>query len=136
MTTNTILAPEQTANCLFCRSPNRRVLAKNKLGYAYLDGHPVTEGHTLVVPWRHAETYFDLDAAEVSALNDLLCQAREIIVAEDRSVTGFNIGMNCGASAGQSIGHCHIHLIPRRQGDVADPRGGVRSVIPDKRRYD
>jgi ATP adenylyltransferase len=136
MTTDTLLVPEKTTNCLFCRSPNQRVLAKNDHGYAYLDSYPVTEGHTLVVPWRHAETYFDLDAAEVSALNALLQQSRQTLMAEDATISGFNIGMNCGASAGQSIWHCHIHLIPRRVGDSADPRGGVRAVIPSKRRYD
>ena len=126
---------DQESDCLFCRPPNHRVLAENELAYAYLDTYPVSELHTLLVPRRHAATYFDLTEAESSAIHQLLHQARETILAEDAPVTGFNIGMNCGLSAGQSIFHCHVHLIPRRAGDNPDPKGGVRAVIPEKRRY-
>ena len=125
----------QDANCLFCQPPTGRVIAENDFGYAYLDGFPVSDRHTLLVPKRHAATYFDLTQLEINAIHQLLHQARETILAEDASVTGFNIGMNCGISAGQSIPHCHVHLIPRRKGDTEDPRGGVRAVIPEKRRY-
>ncbi len=123
------------ADCLFCQPPKDRVIAENDLAYAYLDGYPVSARHTLLVPKRHAATYFDLEQPEINAIHQLLHQARDSILADDGSVTGFNIGMNCGPSAGQSIFHCHVHLIPRREGDTKDPRGGVRAVIAEKRRY-
>ena len=121
--------------CLFCRETDDRVIAQNELAYASLDRYPASQGHTLIIPRRHAETYFELNQAEVLAIHKLLHQAKEVLLAEDTSITGFNIGMNCGASAGQSIWHCHVHLIPRRLGDTADPRGGVRGVIPAKQSY-
>jgi diadenosine tetraphosphate (Ap4A) HIT family hydrolase len=111
------------------------VIADNDLAYAIRDGFPVTEGHTLVIPKRHVEDYFGLSKGEVLACNDLLQSLREDIRSSDTSVLGFNIGMNAGKVAGQTIFHCHIHLIPRRDGDVDDPRGGVRGVIPGKQKY-
>jgi diadenosine tetraphosphate (Ap4A) HIT family hydrolase len=111
------------------------VVAKNDTAYAIRDGFPVTQGHTLIIPHRHAETFFDLTKEEISGCLDLLHEMRREIIANDSTVTGFNIGMNAGASAGQTIFHCHIHLIPRRQGDVNDPTGGIRNTIPGKGSY-
>jgi diadenosine tetraphosphate (Ap4A) HIT family hydrolase len=95
----------------------------------------VTSGHTLVVPKRHVADYFGLTREELVACDDLLHVCRRETMATDRTVEGFNIGMNAGAVAGQTIFHCHIHLIPRRAGDVEKPRGGVRHVIPGKGDY-
>ncbi len=121
--------------CLFCDIPRERVIADNELAYAIRDGFPVTPLHTLVIPKRHVDTYFDLREDEVLACNRLLQELRAAISAEDPTVDAFNIGMNAGESAGQTIFHCHIHLIPRRKGDVENPRGGVRHLIPGKGFY-
>ena len=99
------------------------------------DGFPVTPLHTLIITKRHVQTYFDLVENERRDIQSHLETERDIIEKADPSVTGFNIGMNCGPDAGQTVMHCHIHLIPRRTGDIGDPRGGVRGVIPDKRIY-
>jgi len=121
--------------CLFCDIPTERVIADNELAYAIRDGFPVTPMHTLVIPKRHVDTYFDLREDEVLACNRLIQELRAAISAEDATVDAFNIGMNAGESAGQTIFHCHIHLIPRRKGDVENPRGGVRHLIPGKGFY-
>ena len=121
--------------CIFCSIDTSRVIARNKLAYAIKDGFPVTQEHTLIIPHRHAETFFDLTKDEISACLNLLREQRNHIIENDSSVTGFNIGINAGASAGQTVFHCHIHLIPRRTGDVEDPRGGIRHVIPNKGYY-
>ncbi len=118
--------------CLFCEIPTDRVIASNDLAYAIHDGFPVTPLHTLIIPKRHVETYFDLTEAEILACNRLLSGRREEILKSDPAVEAFNIGMNAGDIAGQTIFHCHIHLIPRRKGDVENPRGGIRHLIPGK----
>ena len=126
-------------SCLFCEIQEidrKRIVAENSLGYVIRDGFPVTPGHTLVIPKRHAETFFDLTEGELLACNRLLHEQRGAILEEDGAVQGFNIGMNAGAAAGQTVFHCHIHLIPRRVGDVENPRGGVRHVIPGKGFYE
>ena len=123
------------ADCLFCEIPHERVIAENELAYAIRDGFPVTDLHTLVIPKRHIASYFDLGRPEVNACNALLSELREEIKKHDATVTGFNVGINDGESSGQTIFHCHIHLIPRRFGDIENPRGGVRGVIPDRRSY-
>ena len=122
-------------NCLFCNIPKERVVAENELAYAICDGFPVTEHHTLVIPKRHAEEYFALTQDELLACNELLHSERKDILKNDQTVEGFNIGMNSGEVAGQTVFHCHIHLIPRRKGDVPDPKGGVRHLIPGKGFY-
>ena len=122
-------------NCLFCSIDSDRIIAENALAYAIRDGFPVTEMHTLVIPKRHAVDYFSLTKEELMACDSLLRQLKEKIEESDDSVQGFNIGMNAGAVAGQTIFHCHIHLIPRREGDVENPRGGVRHLIPGKGNY-
>jgi diadenosine tetraphosphate (Ap4A) HIT family hydrolase len=121
--------------CLFCSIGAGRIVAENELCYAIRDGFPVTPMHTLVIPKRHVADYFDLYQPELNAIQSMLRAQREQILAADPAVTGFNVGINAGAEAGQTIFHVHVHLIPRRKGDVADPRGGVRGVIPDKQKY-
>jgi len=125
--------------CLFCdvqTIDRKRIIAENALAYAIRDGFPVTEGHTLFIPKRHTTDYFGLVPAEVSAINRLVEAQRKYLLEVDLTIGGFNIGMNCGEIAGQSIWHCHVHLIPRRKGDVEFPKGGVRHVIPYKGDYE
>jgi len=121
--------------CIFCKIRKEEIQFENQLAYSSKDSFPVSEFHSLIVPKRHAETYFDLNKEEIQACNDLILKTKEKILKQDSSVKGFNIGINAGKVAGQSIMHCHIHLIPRRDGDVENPQGGVRSVIPNKQHY-
>jgi ATP adenylyltransferase len=123
------------SGCIFCELQADRVVASNALALAIRDSYPVTALHTLVIPKRHAATFFDLFEPERRAINQLLDEIRTDIVKKDALVSGFNIGMNSGETAGQTIDHAHVHLIPRRQGDVQEPRGGVRGVIPGKAVY-
>ena len=124
-----------SSDCLFCNIPQERIVLENDLAYVARDGYPVTEMHSLVVPKRHVKEYFDLTKDELLACDQLIRSLKEEISNSDSSVDGLNIGMNAGESAGQTIFHCHIHLIPRRTGDVENPRGGVRSIIPGKGDY-
>jgi ATP adenylyltransferase len=127
---------QRSSGCLFCYAyTERKVLAENTLAYAVEDGFPVTDGHCLIIPKRHATDFFDLTMAESNAINYLLIELKRSLSDSDPSITGFNIGMNAGESAGQTIFHSHTHLIPRRKGDVANPRGGVRHTIPGKGDY-
>jgi ATP adenylyltransferase len=121
--------------CLFCTLPEERIVSSNSLALAIRDGFPVTEGHTLIIPKRHVADYFGLFQPEINAINRLLAEQKEKLQKEDGMIEGFNIGMNCGESAGQTIFHCHIHLIPRRVGDVENPRGGIRHLIPGRGNY-
>ena len=123
------------AGCIFCELAAGRIIAENELCFAIRDAFPVTDRHTLVIPKRHVSDYFDLHQPERNAIEAMLHDQREKILKEDPTVTGFNVGINAGASAGQTVFHVHVHLIPRRDGDVVDPRGGVRGVIPSKQRY-
>ena len=123
------------SQCLFCRVNPKQWAAEDELCYAAKDSFPVTEFHTLIIPKRHVASYFDLNLSEVSAMHEMLVEMKRTIETKDDSVTGFNIGVNSGKDAGQSIFHVHIHLIPRRKGDVENPRGGVRGVIPVKQKY-
>jgi ATP adenylyltransferase len=123
------------STCPFCQLPSARVELQNDLALAFEDGYPVLPGHRLVVPRRHVEDYWGLTPAERSQCHELLVALRDRIVTVDSSVAGFNIGLNAGACAGQTVFHCHFHLIPRRAGDVPDPRGGVRHLIPGKGFY-
>ncbi len=122
-------------DCIFCNIEPNRVIAENELAYVIRDGFAVTEHHSLVIPKRHARDYFELTSEELDAINQLLVSAKDEVLKLDDVVDGFNIGMNCGESAGQTVFHCHIHLIPRRKGDVENPRGGIRHVIPGKGSY-
>jgi len=121
--------------CLFCEIPSERIITENELAYVIEDGFPVTHKHSLIIPKRHLSSYFDLDKSEMDACHQLLEKTKDSIFSNDPSVTGFNIGINIGKDAGQTIFHCHIHLIPRRSGDVENPTGGVRGVIPSKQSY-
>jgi len=125
--------------CLFCeiQSIDRsRIIAENNLAYAIRDGFPVSEGHTLFIPKRHIADYFGLVTAEVNAINSLMQKQKKLLESKDKSIEAFNIGMNCGEASGQTIFHSHVHLIPRRKGDVENPRGGVRHVIASKGFYE
>ncbi len=117
--------------CPFCNAgQKRKITAENVLAVATPDNYPVSPGHTLIVPRRHVADYFDLSAEEKAAIDALLAVCRERLLAEDGTIAGFNVGVNCGEAAGQGIFHCHVHMIPRRRGDSPDPKGGVRCVVP------
>ena len=121
--------------CLFCDSKKSGIAHENDLAYASYDSYPVSDHHCLIIPKRHIKDYFDMTNDELIACNDLILIVKNEILSKDINVKGFNVGTNAGKIAGQSIMHCHIHLIPRREGDVDNPQGGVRSVIPNKQHY-
>ena len=121
--------------CLFCNAKESSLAGENVLAYASYDTYPVSDLHCLIIPKRHVKDYFELSNDEVIACNELIKKIKEEILLKDHLVKGFNIGTNAGKFAGQSVLHCHIHLIPRREGDVENPQGGVRSVIPLKQHY-
>ena len=122
--------------CLFCNISESGSTHENKLAYASYDSYPVSEHHCLIIPKRHIKDFFELTNEELIACNDLIKKVKDEILNKDRTVKGFNIGSNAGKISGQSILHCHFHLIPRRKGDVENPQGGVRSVIPNKQYYE
>ena len=121
--------------CIFCNEKKNNIIDENDHAYASYDPYPVSKKHCLIVPKRHVKNYFDLSEKEILACNQLIKSMKIKIEEKDKSVKGFNIGTNSGKAAGQSIMHCHIHLIPRREGDVENPQGGVRSVIPLNQYY-
>lgn len=121
-------------HCPFCQFDPAKVLLENDLAFAFYDGFPVTLGHTLVVPKRHVPSFFEITPEEQAALFDLVGRVRELLL-EERSPDAFNIGINDGVAAGQTVLHLHIHLIPRYAGDTEDPRGGVRWIMPVKAPY-
>ena len=121
--------------CLFCNSKASGVTHENDLAYASYDTYPVSKHHCLIIPKRHVKDYFELSNKELIAWNDLIKIIRTEIINKDNTVKAFNIGTNIGKISGQSIMHCHIHLIPRRDGDVKNPQGGVRGVISLKQHY-
>ena len=121
------------ATCIFC-TPNREILAENASGLAFFDSFPVSRGHALVVPKRHVMTIFEMSEEEYTGCFRLVLALRHLLLARF-SPDGFNVGANCGEAAGQSVWHAHIHVIPRYKGDVPDPRGGVRGVVPGKASY-
>jgi ATP adenylyltransferase len=126
---------DRQKGCLFCVMKSDELVDGNELCYARVDSYPVTERHTLIIPKRHVESYFDLYQPEINAIHQMLNVMKKNIKQQDEMVTGFNIGVNVGKDAGQSIFHVHVHLIPRRKGDIENSRGGVRGVIPHKRTY-
>ena len=123
--------------CVFCEQIATEGAPVAELATAVLlrDRYPVTHGHLLAVPKRHLDEFFKLDDDEIRDLWRLLKDGQKRIAEDDPSVEGFNVGVNAGVVAGQTISHVHIHLIPRRAGDTDDPRGGVRGVIPDRMKY-
>jgi diadenosine tetraphosphate (Ap4A) HIT family hydrolase len=120
--------------CIFCNLSSERIIAENELCLAIRDGFPVSEGHTLIIPKRHVADYFDLTPNEIAAMQTMM---KEIKCQLDNKLhpDGYNIGINVNAAAGQTVFHVHMHLIPRYIGDVANPKGGVRGVIPGKQKY-
>jgi diadenosine tetraphosphate (Ap4A) HIT family hydrolase len=122
--------------CLFCDKDNleNRIIIENDFCYARWDNSPVSNGHAEIVPKKHIESFFDLDKSQIEQVYSLICDVKNLI-QEKYNPDGYNIGINDGESAGRTIHHLHIHLIPRYKGDVEDPRGGVRHIIPGKGSY-
>ncbi|MFC1795720.1 HIT family protein [Pseudomonadota bacterium] len=119
-------------DCPFCRGP--RMIIENELAFADYDSYPVNPGHALIITHRHVAEYFQATAEEKAAIWELVDEMKTII-DRDYSPDGYNVGVNIGSPAGQSVPHLHIHMIPRYKGDMDDPRGGVRGVIPHKQKY-
>ena len=122
------------ASCPFCAIPKDQVLVEHPVVLAKRDGYPVSKGHTLIIPRRHVASFFETTEEERQAMLKLLDEMKAMLDREHKP-DGFNIGINNGAAAGQTVMHLHIHLIPRYAGDSADPRGGVRWIFPDKAAY-
>ena len=123
-------------DCIFCKKINCKILKQLKYFFIIRDtAYPVTEHHTLIITNRHVSDFFELSDEENIELNQILKDQKKELKDLDSNISGFNVGVNIGKDAGQSIMHCHIHLIPRRKGDVEDPRGGVRGVIPSRQKY-
>ena len=120
--------------CRFCLVPVDRITQDCEHGFVIRDGFPVSPGHTLIIPRRHVASFFEITNAERADLMSLLAVARDELERQFQPA-GYNIGINDGTAAGQTVPHLHIHLIPRYSGDAADPRGGVRWVLPDKAAY-
>jgi len=125
--------------CFFCKFEkgliNERKILDGKLAFVINDGNPVTKHHSLIIPKRHFASFFDITNEELLEINELIKIRKDQILKLDPTVVGFNIGINIGEAAGQTVFHLHIHLIPRRIGDVENPKGGVRGVIPEKQKY-
>jgi len=126
--------PPSTNACPFCRPDKARVILETDAVVAIRDAYPITDGHALVIPRQHVWSIFDLNEVEQDALWRAVAKVRAILFRKF-APDAFTVGVNDGAAAGQTIGHAHIHVIPRRNGDVPDPRGGVRNIIPDRARY-
>ena len=125
-----------TGECLFCRWKNEKekIILENELAFARYDEFEVSKGHMLFMTKRHTKDFFSTTQEEKNAIFELMNKGKEII-DEKYNPNGYNIGMNCGVSAGQSVMHVHVHLIPRYNGDVENPRGGIRGVIPSRQNY-
>ena len=123
-------------DCIFCNKTNCKIISSTKNFFIIRDtAYPVTKHHTLIITNRHVADFFDLTKKEMAELDEILKNQKVQLKNIDKKISGFNVGVNIGKDAGQSIMHCHLHLIPRRKGDVEDPRGGVRGVIPEKQKY-
>lgn len=122
-------------DCIFCNLESSRINNESNFFVSIEDLYPVTKSHTLIISKRHVESYFELSDLEKKDLITFLDSQRRILLDTDNSISGFNIGVNDGMDAGQTIMHFHLHLIPRRKGDMKDPAGGVRGVIPVKQKY-
>ncbi|MFM1987180.1 MAG: hypothetical protein RJA99_137 [Pseudomonadota bacterium] len=127
-------SPDARATCPFCTLPAARIVASNDLAIAIRDGYPISPGHTLIIPRRHVASIADTSSDELGSLWSLLAEARRGLDASLKP-SGYNIGVNDGVAAGQTVMHLHVHLIPRFAGDRADPRGGVRWIVPEKADY-
>ena len=124
----------ESKSCPFCTLPDERIVDQNDLALVIRDGFPVSPGHTLVIPKGHVGSFFELNEEEIASMMALLKRAKSVLDVEFKPES-YNIGINDGPQAGQTVPHVHMHLIPRYAGDVADPRGGVRWLIPDKADY-
>jgi len=122
------------ANCPFCKLPTDRIISESDYTFTIRDGFPVSEGHTLIIPKRHVPSFFELKAIEKAAILQALDEAKEVLDKE-LNPDGYNVGINDGEAAGQTVMHLHVHLIPRYRGDAEDPRGGVRWIFPEKAKY-
>jgi diadenosine tetraphosphate (Ap4A) HIT family hydrolase len=125
---------DERTSCVFCSIPQEQIILAHPLAVVKLDGFPLTQGHSLVIPRRHVASFFETTAQERSAILELLERAKVYLDMEHRP-DGYNIGINDGAAAGQTVMHLHVHLIPRYKGDAEDPRGGVRWIFPAKAAY-
>ena len=125
----------QAEQCLFCNKKKQKIIYSTELMFVVRDSYPVTKLHTLIIPHRHVSDFFDLNDNELSDLSKILKKEKQFLLNLDKTISAFNVGVNAGKDAGQSIMHCHVHLIPRRKGDIKNPRGGVRGVIPSKQKY-
>ncbi len=123
-------------DCLFCKwkEDKEKIVLENEFAFARFDEFAVSKGHLLFMTKRHVKDFFETNLQERQAIFELVDKAKKLI-DEKFHPTGYNIGMNCGQSAGQSVMHIHVHLIPRYDGDVENPRGGIRGVIPQKQNY-
>ena len=125
-------------NCPFCNiektADKSRIVYQDDTWIAIYDNYPVSEGHVLLIPKRHVETFFNLNMIELGSLG-VTIGIIKMILDKKFHPDGYNIGTNCGEVAGQTVMHCHIHIIPRYKGDMENPRGGVRGVIPEKQKY-
>lgn len=123
-------------DCLFCewKEHKEKIIFENELAFATYDGYAVSKGHMLFMTKRHVDNFFNITLDERNAIFELVNEAKKML-DEEYKPDGYNIGMNCGVAAGQSVMHIHVHLIPRYNGDVENPRGGVRGVIPQKQNY-
>jgi diadenosine tetraphosphate (Ap4A) HIT family hydrolase len=129
------LKKDQNSDCPFCNpDADRELIVESATAFSVYDKYPVSAGHALIIPKKHCTNYFDLTFREQSACMFMLNKVKEIVSAKFNP-DGFNIGINVGEKAGQTVNHVHIHLIPRYNGDVEEPRGGVRGVIPNKQKY-
>ena len=133
-TPRTVKVTMANESCPFCELPQDRIVNQNDLAMEIRDGYPISPGHTLIIPKQHVGSFFELSPAEVDAMLDLLGIAKRNLDTQF-SPDSYNIGINDGPQAGQTVPHVHMHLIPRYQGDVKDPRGGVRWLIADKADY-
>ena len=123
------------SNCVFCNIQDDKIVNDYKHFFIIRDLFPVTNLHSLVIPKRHIVSYFECNKDEYDEIPIVLKTQKTELKLTDESITAFNIGMNIGEDAGQTIFHFHIHIIPRRKGDIKNPKGGIRGVIPDKRKY-
>ena len=121
--------------CIFCNIEQDRIVHEYKHFYVIRDAFPVTPLHSLLISKRHVVSYFQCSKEEIDEIPIILDTQKTELKILDDTITGFNIGMNIGEDAGQTIFHCHIHIIPRRHGDSPNPKGGIRGVIPDKQSY-
>lgn len=123
-------------SCVFCDiiKDKKEIIIENELAVAFSDSFPVSQGHSLIIPKRHCETYFDLTSEEMKAMFDLSQELKKLL-DKTYHADGYNIGFNAGIDAGQSVMHCHMHVIPRYHGDALNPRGGIRKVVKIKDNY-